>query len=260
MLIDWFTVCAQALNFLILVWLMKRFLYKPILDAIDVREKSIEAELSDAATRKAEAQRDRDEFQHKNDEFDQQRAALLSKATDTAKDEVRRLLADARKTADALSAKQQEALRSEQQSLSAEIARRTRDEVFAVARKALADLAGASLEERATHVFVRKLRASSEKDRNDLKSALKSAAGLAVVRSAFELPATQQKDIEDALKDVLQFESAVRFDTAPDLVSGIDLSANGWRISWSIADYLASLEISVDEVLKAQPKPSATLL
>ena len=35
MLIDWFTVFAQAVNFLILVWLLKRFLYKPILHAID---------------------------------------------------------------------------------------------------------------------------------------------------------------------------------------------------------------------------------
>src|ERR1035441_6695689 len=42
MLIDWFTVGAQALNFLVLVWLMKRFLYKPILDAIDEREKPAE--------------------------------------------------------------------------------------------------------------------------------------------------------------------------------------------------------------------------
>ena len=48
MLIDWFTVAAQALNFLILVWLMKRFLYKPILNAIDAREKLIAKELADA--------------------------------------------------------------------------------------------------------------------------------------------------------------------------------------------------------------------
>ena len=48
MLIDWFTVGAQALNFLILVWLMKRFLYKPILDAIDAREDRVAAELADA--------------------------------------------------------------------------------------------------------------------------------------------------------------------------------------------------------------------
>jgi len=37
MLIDWFTVGAQALNFIILVWLMKRFLYKPVQDAIAAR-------------------------------------------------------------------------------------------------------------------------------------------------------------------------------------------------------------------------------
>jgi hypothetical protein len=50
MLIDWFTVGAQIVNFLILVWLLKRFLYKPILDAIDAREKRIAAELADADT------------------------------------------------------------------------------------------------------------------------------------------------------------------------------------------------------------------
>ena len=110
MLIDWFTVGAQALNFIILVWLLKRFLYKPILNAVDAREKRIAAELADADAKKAEAQKERDEFRHKNEEFDQQRAALLSKATDEAKAERQRLLDDARKAADALSAKRQEAL------------------------------------------------------------------------------------------------------------------------------------------------------
>jgi F-type H+-transporting ATPase subunit b len=66
MLIDWFTVGAQALNFLILVWLMKRFLYQPILNAIDARE----ADRRNSPTPprpKAEAQKERDEFQHKNE-------------------------------------------------------------------------------------------------------------------------------------------------------------------------------------------------
>jgi len=79
MLIDWFTVGAQVLNFLILVWLLKRFLYKPILHAIEEREKRIAAELANADKKKAEAQKERDEFKHKNEEFDQQHAALLSK-------------------------------------------------------------------------------------------------------------------------------------------------------------------------------------
>ena len=49
MLIDWFTVGAQALNFLLLVWLLKRFLYQPILDAISAREQRTALQLADAA-------------------------------------------------------------------------------------------------------------------------------------------------------------------------------------------------------------------
>src|ERR1700688_2445173 len=113
MLIDWFTVGAQALNFIILVWLLKRFLYKPILDAIDAREKRIATELADADAKKSEAQKERDEFQHKNEAFDQQRAALLSKATEEAKAERQRLLDEARQAAEALSATRQETLRND---------------------------------------------------------------------------------------------------------------------------------------------------
>src|SRR5665811_1288851 len=114
MLIDWFTVGAQALNFLVLVWLMKRFLYKPILHAIDEREKRIAAELANADAKEAKAQKERDEFQHKNEEFDQQRAALLKKATEEAQAERQRLLDEARKAAAALSAKRMDALRNEE--------------------------------------------------------------------------------------------------------------------------------------------------
>src|SRR5271170_3549593 len=132
MLIDWFTVGAQALNFAVLVWLLKRFLYKPILDAVDAREARITAELADADAKKAEAQKERSEFEHKNQQFDQQRAALLSKATEEAKAERRRLIDDARQAADALSAKRQEALRSDAQILNQAIRRRAQQEVFAI--------------------------------------------------------------------------------------------------------------------------------
>ena len=100
MLIDWFTVIAQLVNFLILVWLLKRLLYRPILDALDAREKRIAAELADAAAKMGEAGKERDEFQQKNALFDQQRAMLMNKATDEVKAERQRLLDEARKAAD----------------------------------------------------------------------------------------------------------------------------------------------------------------
>src|SRR5277367_495477 len=128
---------------MILVWLLKRFLYKPILHAIDEREKGIAAQLAQADAKKAESQKERDDFLHKNEAFDRDRAALLKKAADEANAERQRLLDQARKDADALRAKRQEVLRNEQRSLSQDLARWTQNEVFAIARKTLTDLAAA---------------------------------------------------------------------------------------------------------------------
>ena len=257
MLIDWFTVCAQALNFLILAWLMKRFLYKPILDAIDAREKRIAAELADADAKRAEAQKERDEFQLKNQEFDQQRAALLSKATDEVKVERQRLLDEARKAADALSARRQETLRNDAHNLNQALSRRTQQEVFAIARKALTDLATTSLEERLGEVFTRRLRQMDGKAKGCVADALKTAAGPALVRSAFDLPTEQRAAIQNALNETFSAEVRVRFETAPDLVSGIELSTNGQKVAWSIADYLTSMEKAVGEILNGQPAQTA---
>jgi F-type H+-transporting ATPase subunit b len=255
MLIDWFTVGAQALNFIILVWLLKRFLYKPILNAIDAREKRIAAELADAEAKEAAAQNERDEFQHKNEEFDQQRAALLSKAMEEAKAERQRLLDDARKVADALSAKRQETLRSDAHNLNQAIIRRTQQEVFAIARKALTDLATTSLEERMGEVFTRRLRMMDGKAKEGLAEALKTASEPALLRSAFDLPTEQRATIQNALNETFSAEVRVRFETASDLVSGIELTTNGQKVAWSIADYLASLEKGVGELLKEKDRP-----
>lgn len=257
MLIDWFTVGAQALNFLVLVWLLKRFLYQPILDAIDARERRIAKELADADAKKAQAQEERDTFRHKNEAFEQQRAALLGKATDEAKVERQRLLDDARQAADALAAKRQEALRSEQRSLNEALSRRAREEVFAITRKALADLATTSLEERMGEVFTRRLREMDGKAKAGLGEALKSSSSPGVVRSAFDLPADQRTVIQNAINESFSADIRLRFETAPDLVSGIELATDGQKVGWSIADYLASLERGVGELLKEKGKPEA---
>jgi F-type H+-transporting ATPase subunit b len=257
MLINWFTVGAQALNFVILVLLLKHFLYKPILTAIDAREQRIAGELASAATKKTEAQKERDDFQRKNQELDQQRAGLLSQATDEANAERARLIDEARQAAEAISAKRTEALKSEAKSLSQAISRRTQQEVFAVARKALTDLATTSLEERLGAVFTRRLKGLDGKAKAELAEAIKASSEGALVRSAFELPTEQCAVIKNALNETFSAEVRVQFVVAPDLISGIELSANGKKLAWSIADYLASLEKAVSELVKKSDKPEA---
>lgn len=251
MLIDWFTVSAQVVNFLILVWLMKRFLYQPVLRAIDAREQRIAAELADADAKRTEASRERDTYRDKLAEFEQQRVTLLREATDEAKRERQRLMDEARQSSDALRAKQREALLGDAKNLNQALSRRAQQEVFAIARQTLTDLAATSLEERVVAVFIRRLQALADPEKSALRAALKpGGSDPAMIRSAFELPAAQRAAIQQAVNATFSADVVLAFETAPDLIGGLELAANGQKIAWSIADYLKSLERGVGELLQ----------
>ena len=257
MLIDWFTVAAQIVNFLILVWLLKRFLYKPILDAIDAREKRIASELADADSKKAEAEKQRTDFEDKNKAFDQQRSVLLGKATDDAKVERERLIDQAKKDAESLRVTQADALSGDQIRLASEITLLAGKEVFAIARKALTDLATVSLEERVGEVFTRRLRELDPKAKALLGDALKNSSQPALVRSAFVLPADQRAAIQNALNETFSAEVQIKFEDSQDIICGIELTANGQKVAWSIASYIAALSKKVSDLVDTQSPPAS---
>lgn len=255
MLIDWFTVGAQLVNFLILIWLLKRFLYKPILKAIDAREQRIAAELDDAAGKQAAADAARDDFQARNTQFDADRDALVAKATADVAAERARLLTETRTASDAQRARQSAALQTERSNLSQAIARLTGREVLAATRKTLADLADADLEARMAAVFVRRLQAMDPAAQTELADALRAAAKPARVRSTFTLGDEPQAAIQQALDRLAGRPVAIAFETAPDEVCGIELTARGYRLAWRIDDYLAALADKLDALLAAQTIP-----
>ena len=182
---------------------------------------------------------------------------LLSKATDEAQSEGQRLLDEERETAVVLRSKLQETLRDEEYNLHQDIRLRTQQEVFAMARKVLADLATTTLEERLCEVFICRLREMDGQAKQSFAETLKTASDPALVRSAFDLPAAQRAAIQNALNETFSAEINIRFETAPDLISGIELTTNGQRLAWSIGDYLVSMEKGVDELLKVKDKPEA---
>ncbi|MEO5732608.1 MAG: F0F1 ATP synthase subunit B [Rubrivivax sp.] len=256
MLIDWFTVGAQALNFVVLVWLMKRFLYRPVLDAIAAREKRIADQIADAAAKEAQAATERKTFEDKNSAFDRQRAGLLDQATADAKAEGGRLADEAQKAALALAAEHEHALSMQAAHLQQTIAGRAANEVFAVARKTLSDLANADLESRMVGVFTQRLRELPGPAKAQLAAGLKPGAEPALVRSHFALPAEQQAAIQDAVNVCFSAAVPLRFDTAGDAVCGIELSAGGQKLAWTIAEYLRDLQHEVAALLVPANKPA----
>jgi F-type H+-transporting ATPase subunit b len=263
MLIDWFTVGAQAVNFLILVWLLKRFLYRPVLAAIEAREKKIADELAGAASREAQAQAQQKEFEQRTATFDREREALMRKAVDEASSEHQRLMEAARNDSQSLRAKLTESLANERQELSRQVSVRTQTEVFALARQTLSDLAGVSLEDRMIEVFLDRLRAIPAEQVRALGQASRgspqfSPDQLALVRSAFELSPARRAAVEAAVRSQFapaggQFVPAVavHFEVSPECVSGIELRLDGVKVAWSVTDYLASVSRKVTDVLES---------
>ncbi|HRV80735.1 MAG TPA: F0F1 ATP synthase subunit B, partial [Planctomycetota bacterium] len=193
MLIDWFTVGAQAVNFLILVWLLRRFLYQPILRAIDAREERVAAELADATAKQADAEKARAEFEAKNEALDQAKAGVLAQATSEAQAERERLLEEARQTANAVGARRQKALEEEAKSLRTTLEESTRKEVFEVVRKTLTDLASTSLEDRMVETFLARLKTADDKTLQSLQQLGAADPASALIRSAFELSPDQRQ-------------------------------------------------------------------
>ncbi len=251
MLIDWFTVAAQVANFLILVWLLKRFLYKPVLNAIDERERRVAAQVAEAAAARSQAQQERAEYEQKNRQIDEQREELLSAAKSAAAAERRALLQSAGADYESLRARLHEALKSEREELGRSVVSHALNEVLSVARRLMADLSDQNLEERIVEVFIRRLRSLSEAERISLQGMLKQSKSGLTVRSAFELSQAQRAHLESVLQEVIAPGIQLRYEQAPQLLGGIELAADGYKLRWSIDEYLESLRTRIDAVLES---------
>jgi F-type H+-transporting ATPase subunit b len=249
-LIDWFTVGAQIVNFIVLVWLLKRFMYQPILNAINARERRISDELQDASQQRAAAQSAREDLASKNNAFDAERATLLASAVTDSGRERERLMVEARNDLDALRTKQYCLLQNEQVAQSAQVTRLVAGEVFAIARSALKDLAGTDLEDRMAQILARRLREMTPEDKVSWNAVLKGSGTGATVRSRFDLTTSSRAIIQAAVSDGSSIDIPLRFEAGSEGICGIELIACGQKLSWTLGDYLNTLELKVDGLLK----------
>lgn len=248
--IDWFTVVAQVINFLILVGLLKYFLYGRILEAMDSREQTIRARLDEADQRSREAEHQAQTYQHKLDQIDQERRAMLEDAQKQAKQQRQELLASVRHDVEEARARWQEDLARDQDSFLRELRQRTAEQVFAIARRAFQDLAEADVERHMVTAFLDRLQKLDPREWHALAESLRNGRKAAVVQSAFTLPDEDRRRVQRVLRTSLAAEVEVQFETAPDLICGIALKTPGHKIAWSLDEYLEGLEETLSEILR----------
>lgn len=241
MQINWFTVVAQIINFLILAWLLKKYLYHPILNAIDEREKKIAIQLEDAKAKAATAEKEKKDFEQKNADFDAQKNDMMNKAITEVKEEKQKLLDQAKNDANDLNTKLAQNLKDTQQNMQLEISDKIKKDVLTITQKTLSDIASTNLEEQITNIFINKLEKLSDDEKEKIKKLFTSGDQQILVKSSFELPQSTQTTIQKTVNDLLGTEVQFQFLISPEIISGIELSTNGYKLSWNIAAYLDSL-------------------
>jgi F-type H+-transporting ATPase subunit b len=244
MLIDWFTVVAQIVNFLILVALLKRFLWGRLVSAIDDREKRIAGRLAEVEEKNKQAEQLREQAKAEEAALDDKHDQMIRQAQREAEDERNAMIQRARDEVRGLETRWREDLDREQAAFLGHLKQRAAKEMFTVIGRALGDLAGTNVQECATRTFL-------EKIKNLDVSALHDLVGKELtVLSAVELPGPTQHEIQAALEDRLGASVPLQFQRAPSMHWGIELRGNGRRIGWTPDSYIESLEENVKDALE----------
>lgn len=259
MIIDWYTIIFQIINFMILVFLLRRFLYGPIMRMMDEREQKILERETEAAARQQQAEQAEREYSKKSADLQEQEETIIDKARSAAEDEKKELLDNARSEVDQTKRRWEDAFKRERETFIIELRRRVGQQACLVARRCLQDLSDAKLEALAWDLFLKNLASLPEAELKLLRAALAEGNGKVMLRSAFEAPEEKISALRKSLKEKLpnsDSETEIKLTTKQDpaLICGIEVSAGGYALAWSIDSYLGDLEA---EILKELDQPAS---
>lgn len=237
MQVDWITVSAQVVNFLILVWLLKRFLYRPVTQAMDRREREIAGRIEQAEAREHEAGEQAEQYRQRRERLERERQSLLEQAREEVARQRGSWLEEARREVSESRESWHAELDGEREQFLREMKSQVAETATAMARHALEELADEELEGR----MVQRLTAALEQLEPGRREALRRAGGTVRITSAFELGTGQRSRLSRAVHEHLDEQAEVEYAEQPELLCGIALHRGGLRLDWNLDEYLDSL-------------------
>lgn len=251
MQIDWLTVAAQIVNFLVLVWLLQRFLYDPITRAMARREQRIAHRLNEANQKCEEAEGEARAYRKMQEDFDEQREGMFTEVRDQAESERKALQLAAREEVGQRKREWLKQVEDQRAEFLRDIRQRSTEHFYVLARRALGDLADAELEEQIAQVFTGKLETLDKDTRRKIAAEARKAANVVTIRSRFEMPPKEKNRITEAIHDQILDEAEVAYEQSPEHSCGLELKAGGQTVSWSLESYFDSLESQIEKELGA---------
>lgn len=260
MTIDWFTFVAQILNFLVLIWLMKKFLYGPIINAMEQREAGIAARLTDATTAEESAKAREDEYRQQLDELETTRQERLKQVSREVEEWRQDHIQQAKDGVEGDRARWQQSLARDKNSLLNEIQTNVTTLAVDLSRHMMKDMADESLQGLIVKHFLKLIRSS---DGETLQMELGDGQPT-VIEASHELTESEKRSIREAVLGLDPSASNIEFKINPQLICGIELRSSSCKLGWNIRDSLSDLEADFlrhfDEVMSASADEKSHLL
>lgn len=244
MQIDWLTVAAQWINFLVLMWLLRRFLYQPIVRAMDRRQQTIAATVNAAREKAAQAEQQAGDYRDRLNELESQRSALMVEAHAAAAEARERLLAEARIETDAMALHWRRAFEREKSEFQHRLQHQLGSMAIATARKVLLELTNSELEQALITSFLKRLESLPAQQKKQLFD-----AGHVVLACSFGLDEKQQASLTSALSATAGTPLIVGFETLADSLCGLSLNGVAYTVEWRMQQYIDQLQAELQTAL-----------
>ncbi|MCP5245114.1 MAG: hypothetical protein H6937_03775 [Burkholderiales bacterium] len=245
--IDWITVSAQIVNFLILVWLLKRFLYQPVMRAMARREQRIIAQLNEAQVREQNADETMQQYHEKSSALEREQDRILAKAHEQAAQQKKQLIDEARKEVAEIREHWLRQAHQEKEEFLGNLRHQVANSIQKIAHSALKELGDAELEKQIIHSFIDQLATLDQQSRILLLKAFKDASEPVHVTSTFVLDAAMRNTIKHAIHEHLFKGAVIEYTQSAELLCGIAVTVGSGRLGWNLADYLNQLNQRVED-------------
>ena len=258
MQIDWWTFIAQIINLVILLFLLRKFLYKPVLKVVEARQKTIADELNQAATERQKAARLTKEFERKTEQIERQKQEVLAAAHKEAEELTNQLTAQAHAEYQHERQSWQQKLRKEQKTFDLAVQNSVAENFTLFAEQALQQMADTNLNTMIVNCFKKKIQNMSEPEKTALHEALKSTAKIEI-QTAQSLSSKECQDVQDLLIKELSLPSNTAFGVVihPELICGIAIQAGEKLVSWNLSGYLQDFKQQTDAQMQQLLKKGA---
>lgn len=251
MIIDWFTVIAQIVNFLILVALLKFFLFGRIRTAMRERKEQIASQLDDAKEKQDQAAHELDSYREENLRLQEQKQQILREAALEGSRKREEYLVQAREEALREHSRLREILDQKKKEVAERLMLMSIQDSTRIAHRIIAELTGKDMEEGLLNVFIEKLKGVDPDRKEKLTAAIRKKDTTLTVTSSFDLADNQRRKLTEALKNELSENVSIRYQQSSDLILGIEANADGYKVRWNADQFLEDIEEKVSRSIIA---------